>query len=236
MLAKELRLIHLMKRSSAYAHPGVSQSQPHLLSLLRRSLAPLTGLRWAAPALAAICSRSGCGLLPALAMQPLGHLLGVALGVQGQQAGEHVVAHGIGPAVAPGQLAAAGDGAVGLELALEVEGVIGIPKEQLAAVDALLQGIGELGVVFGVEVVEPEAAGGWHIAPAVGGQHHLIHLLVEPAQLQEAAAGFGWIVETVVGAGKSFVVRQHQVGSKRIESFASLGNGVVYKGHLEKSE
>ena len=153
-------------------------------------------------------------------MQPQGHLLRVALGIQGQQPGQHVVAHGIGPAVAPGQLAAAGDGAVGLQLALKVEGIVGVPEEQFAAVDALLQRVGELGVVFGVEVVEPEAAGGGHITPAVGGQHRLIHLAVEAAQLQQAAAGFGGIVEAVVGAGEAFVVAHHQLGAELVVALA----------------
>ena len=195
---------------------GVSQPQTHLLSLLSLSLAPLTGLGRPPPPLAATRTSSWGRLLPALAMQPLGHLLGVALGVQRQEAGEHVVANGIGPAVAPGQLAAAGDGAIGLQLALEIEGVVGVPEEQLADVDALLQLIGKLGIFFRVEVIESEAAGGGHITPAVAGQHCLIHLAVEASQLQEAAAGFGWIVEAVISAGEAFVVARQQLGSKLV--------------------
>jgi hypothetical protein len=81
------------------------------------------------------------------------------LGIQRQQPSQHVIPHGIGPVVAPGQFAAAADGAVDLQLALEIEGACGIPEEQLAAVDVLLQLIGELGVFVGVEIVETEAAG-----------------------------------------------------------------------------
>ena len=79
-------------------------------------------------------------------MQPQRHLLRVALGIQRQQPGEPVIAHIIGPAVAPGQLVAAADSAVGLQLALEIEGVAGISEEQISAVDALLEIVGELGV------------------------------------------------------------------------------------------
>ena len=64
-------------------------------------------------------------------MEPQRHFLPVTLSIQRQQPGEHVIARGIGPAVAPGQLAAAGDGAVGLQLALEIEGVACLPEEQL---------------------------------------------------------------------------------------------------------
>ena len=64
-------------------------------------------------------------------MESLIHFLLVTLSIQRQQPGEHVIARGIGPAVAPGQLAAAGDGAVGLQLALEIEGVACLPEEQL---------------------------------------------------------------------------------------------------------
>ena len=92
-------------------------------------------------------------------MQPQPHLLFIPLCIERQQPSQHVIPHGIGPAVAPGQFAAAADGAVGLQLALEIEGACGIPEEQLAAVDALLQLVGKLGVVFGVEIVEAEAAG-----------------------------------------------------------------------------
>ena len=96
-------------------------------------------------------------------MQPQPHLLVVALGIQRQQPCQHVVAHGIGPAVTPGQPTAALYRAAGAELTLEVEGITCIPEEQLAAVlnatiDALLQVIGELGVVFGVEVIEADAS------------------------------------------------------------------------------
>jgi hypothetical protein len=93
-------------------------------------------------------------------MQPLRHLLRVALRIQRQQAGEHVVVHGIGPALVPGEFAAAGDGAVGLELAQEVEGVACIAEEHVAFIDALLQIVGVLGVDLYIEVVEAEAAGG----------------------------------------------------------------------------
>ena len=92
-------------------------------------------------------------------MQPHRNLLRIPLGIQRKQPCKHVVADGIGPAIAPGEFAAAGDGAVGLQLALETEGIAGIPEEQLAAVDALLQFVGELGVFFEVEVIEAEAAG-----------------------------------------------------------------------------
>ena len=64
-------------------------------------------------------------------MESLIHFLLVTLSIQRQQPGEHVIAHRIGPAVAPGQLAAAGDGAVGLQLALEIEGIACLPEEQL---------------------------------------------------------------------------------------------------------
>ncbi|MFN9629449.1 MAG: hypothetical protein ACK59A_04355 [Cyanobacteriota bacterium] len=74
-----------------------------------------------------------------LAVQPQIQLLLIPLRVQRQQPGENVVAHSIGTAVTPGQLAAAGDGPAGLELALEIKGVAGLPEEQQAAVVALLQ-------------------------------------------------------------------------------------------------
>jgi len=93
-------------------------------------------------------------------VQPHRHLLGIPLSIQRQQPGEDVVADGIGPAVAPGEFAAAGDGAVGLQLALEIEGVACVPEEEVALIDALLQLVGELGDFFGVEVIEAEAAGG----------------------------------------------------------------------------
>ena len=53
-------------------------------------------------------------------MQALPYLIGVTLGVQGQQAGENIVTDGIRPAIAPRQFTAAGDGAVGLQLAQEI--------------------------------------------------------------------------------------------------------------------
>jgi hypothetical protein len=55
-------------------------------------------------------------------VQPQRHLLRIPLCIQGQQPSQHVIPHGIGPAVAPGEFAAAGDGAVGLQLALEIKG------------------------------------------------------------------------------------------------------------------
>ena len=72
-------------------------------------------------------------------MQPQRHLLLIPLGIQRKQPCEHVIPHGIGPAVAPGEFAAAGDGAVGLQLALEIEGIAGLSEDKLTAVDALLQ-------------------------------------------------------------------------------------------------
>ncbi len=92
-------------------------------------------------------------------MQPQPQLLLIPLCIQRQQPCQSGVPHRIRPAVAPGKFAAAADGAVGLQLALEIEGACGIPEEQLAAVDALLQCVGELGVFFGAEIVEAEAAG-----------------------------------------------------------------------------
>ena len=142
----------------------------------------------------------------------------MATGVKSKKSSKHLIAHGIGPAVAPGQLAAAGDGSTGLQLALEIESFARIPKEQFAAADPLLQLLRELDVVFKIEVIEAEAAGAvggtqvGQIAPVVGVQHRLIHLAVESAQLQEAAAGFGWIMEAVVGAGEAFAVGNHQLG------------------------
>ena len=140
-------------------------------------------------------------------MQTQRHLLGVTLGVEGEQAGEHVVANVSRPAVAPGKFLLALHGAVGAHRGLEGAGNIGLPEEQFATVDAVLEVIRKLGVVFEIEVIEAEAAGGGHITPAVGCQHRLIHLAVKAAQFQKAAAGFGWIVEAVVGAGEAFVVR-----------------------------
>jgi hypothetical protein len=83
-------------------------------------------------------------------VQPQQHLLFVALCIESQQPSQHVIPHVIGPAGEPGQFAAAADRALGLQLALEIEGVAGIPEEQLAAIDVLFQLVGELGVVFGV--------------------------------------------------------------------------------------
>jgi len=179
-----------------------------------------------------------CGTL---AVQPHRQLLLVPLGIQRQQPRQHVIAHGIGPAVAPGEFASAADGAGGLQLTLEIEGVPGIPEEQVSCVDALLQGFGELNVVFEVEVIEAEAAGGLvgvlgdrlgeRIAPAVGLQHRLIQLLVQRPELQLAAAGFGGIVEAVVGAGEAFVVAHHQLGAELVvalaDGFEALAGGVV---------
>jgi hypothetical protein len=169
------------------------------------SLARPGGLGRSAAALAASGGLWG-GFPPPLAVQPPGHLLRIPLGIQRQQPGEHVVAHGIGPAVAPGQLAAAGDGATGLQLPLEIEDVAGLPEEQLAAVDALLEVVGELGVFFDVDVVEAEATSRRYIASAVALQHRLIHLAVEPAQFRQLRVGLGGIVEAVASAGEAFVV------------------------------
>jgi hypothetical protein len=80
-------------------------------------------------------------------MQAQCHLLFIPLCIQRKEPGKHVVAHGIGPAVAPGQSTAGFDGAGGAELALDIEGFIGLPEEQIAAVDALLRVVGELGDV-----------------------------------------------------------------------------------------
>jgi hypothetical protein len=115
------------------------------------SFAHLTGLGRPPPPLAPWCAAANGparlgGLLPPLAVQPQRHLLRIPLGIQRKQPCKHVVADGIGPAIAPGEFAAAGDGAVGLQLALETEGIAGIPEEQLAAVDVFLQVFGKLGV------------------------------------------------------------------------------------------
>jgi hypothetical protein len=64
-------------------------------------------------------------------VQHLGHLFFVALGVKSQQPSEHVVADGIGPAVAPGKFLLALYGAVGAQRGLEGAGFIGLPEEQL---------------------------------------------------------------------------------------------------------
>jgi len=50
-------------------------------------------------------------------------LSGVGLDVEGEQAGQHLNAHGIGPAVAPGEFLAGLHGAVGPRLGLEAAGV-----------------------------------------------------------------------------------------------------------------
>ena len=85
-------------------------------------------------------------LLPGLAVQPHRHHLRIALSIQRQQPGQHVIPHGIGPAIVPGEFAADGDDVVGLKLTLEIEGIAGISEEQIAAIDALLQVFGELDV------------------------------------------------------------------------------------------
>jgi hypothetical protein len=43
---------------------------------------------------------------------------------------------------------------------------------------------------------------------------------VEAAELQEIAAGFGGIVEAVVGAGEAFVVAHHQLGAELVVALA----------------
>ena len=130
---------------------GCSSFQPHLFGLHGLSLARLAGLCRSAPPLApwraAANGPARLGrLLPPVAVQAQRHLLLITLGIKRQQPGKQVVADDIRQAVAPGQLAAAGDGAVGLKLALEIEGIAAIPEEQLPAVDALLQVVVELGV------------------------------------------------------------------------------------------
>jgi hypothetical protein len=57
---------------------------------------------------------------------------------------DNVVVDGIGPVIAPGELAVAGDGAAGLEVVLDNKGVVGIVDEEPAFVDAVPQFIGEL--------------------------------------------------------------------------------------------
>lgn len=97
--------------------------------------------------------------LPPFAVQPHRLLLRIALGIERQQPGQHVIADGIGPAVAPGELLAGLDGPVAAELGLEAAGLRGGGEEEIAAGDALLQIGRQQGVVLGVEVVEAEAAG-----------------------------------------------------------------------------
>ena len=67
-----------------------------MLAQLPLSLVRLTGLGRPPQSLAGCDASSLRRLLRALAVQSLGHLLCVALGVQGQQASEHVDADGIG--------------------------------------------------------------------------------------------------------------------------------------------
>ena len=54
---------------------------------------------------------------------------------------------------------------------------------------------------------------------------------MEPAQLQQAAAGFGGIVEAVVGAGEAFVVAHHQLGAELVvalaDGFEALAGGFL---------
>ena len=88
--------------------------------------------------------------------------------------------------------------------------------------------------VVAVEVIEPETASGGHLAPAVGGEHHLIHFVVEAAKLQDAFAVFCWIVEAVVSGGEAFVVGDHQFGSELVvaqaDDFEALAHGFVGGG------
>jgi hypothetical protein len=92
-------------------------------------------------------------------VQPLRLLLRIALGIEGQQSCQHVVADDIGPAVAPWEFFVGFDGAVAAELRLEVAGFCGGGEEEIAAGDALLQIGGQQGIIFDVEVVEAEPAG-----------------------------------------------------------------------------
>jgi hypothetical protein len=75
-------------------------------------------------------------------VQPQRFLLPITLGIEGEQAGEHIVPNVIRPAVAPGEFLFALDGAVGAHLGFEGAGFIGLPEEQLAAVDAVLEASG----------------------------------------------------------------------------------------------
>ena len=54
---------------------------------------------------------------------------------------------------------------------------------------------------------------------------------MEPAQLPEATAGFGWIVEAVVGAGEAFVIAHHQLSTELVvalaDGFEALTGGGV---------
>jgi hypothetical protein len=43
---------------------------------------------------------------------------------------------------------------------------------------------------------------------------------VKAAQLQDAVAGFGGIMEAVVGAGEAFIVVDHQVGAELVVALA----------------
>jgi hypothetical protein len=53
---------------------------------------------------------------------------------------------------------------------------------------------------------------------------------VEPAQLQQFGAGFGRIVEAVVGAGESFVVGDHQLCGELVVALADGFEGLVGGG------
>jgi hypothetical protein len=72
-------------------------------------------------------------------LQPHRLLLREALGIESEESCQHVIADGIGPAVAPGKSLAGFNGAVAAELGLEVAGFCGGGKEEIAAGDALLQ-------------------------------------------------------------------------------------------------
>ncbi len=54
---------------------------------------------------------------------------------------------------------------------------------------------------------------------------------MEAAQLQDAVAGFGGIVEAVVGAGEPFVVARHQLGAELVvalsDGFEGLASGFL---------
>jgi hypothetical protein len=77
-------------------------------------------------------------------VQPLRHLLHIALAIERQQSGQNV-ADGIGSAVAPGQLLAGLDDPVVAQLGLEGAGFSGGGEEKIAARYALVH-IGEQGV------------------------------------------------------------------------------------------